>query len=432
MTWLPTPSSSDPLLPSEHQDREIDTLSLKSLPLTKELFYKTSIATVCFNGTIFEKIDAVAGAGFDLIEIMTPDLDEASAEDIYDYCHERNLLISILQPFRDLEGFSDSAKFQSRLNEFEDLLKQTLALHTDTLLLCANCQEDVVDDDDLAVSQLRVAAKIAAKYNIKIAYENLSWATYNYLLERLVEIVLKVDEPNFGACIDLFHINIHNSPVSLVERLPGKVFFVQLCDSPILHGLGIMEHARNYRVFPFQGDYTNIMEVFDQVLKAGYKGYLSLEVFNKPYRERTGQCGIVADDALRSLVYLQAKYSDLERGTSYLPDLKLTGVSGLNCDLGSVSLQFASETDIDGFHLRAQVFGYSSFCASMKTSIGSEGKSNHIVEVPTRFLYNRYVMIMKYVLGLTAHHDQTNANNLPLQTSFGTENVSITLRVLEK
>lgn len=441
---LPTPHSSKALLPTHLYKNDgkligIDALSKTEISsLCEQLPHKTSVASVCFNGTIWEKIDAVASAGFDSIEIMAPDLDEGSPQEIFDYCRSRNLTISILQPFRDLEGYADPAKFEERLDEFEQMLEICQILKTDTILLCANCDSAAVDDLDLIVAQLRRSAQLAAKYHIKIAYENLSWATHNYEFGKLVDVILRVDEPNFGVCVDLFHINIHGSSIEPIDLLPGKVFFVQLCDSPNLSkDIDIIEHARNYRVFPFQGDYNNIMETYEKVRNSGYKGCLSLEVFNKLFKEKPGQCEMVADDALRSLVYLQALFSDIHDGTHFLPNVNVSAVSGPPNAHDSTELVFGfdSENDISNFHIRARGLGYARYCSLIRTIVKT-APSHVYVDVPSRLIYNRYTMLLKTVFNLqtlSSHPDtKTNEFLLPLLTAFGNHDrlVVITLRIM--
>lgn len=437
--WLPTPHNSKTPLPT-HSYKKLIGIDTQICDTAKGfsagLPYKNSVATVCFNGTIWEKIDAVANAGFDLIEIMDTDLNEAPAAKIHSYCVAKNLTILILQPFRDLEGYPENI-FEEKIKRFEEFLKVCKVLHTDTVLLCANCDPGSSNDENLIVSQLRKCAQLAAKYNIKIAYENLSWAAHLYKFENLCEIILKVDEPNFGVCVDTFHINIHNSSLDPIDKLHGKVFFVQFCDSPILRDIGIIEQARNYRVFPFQGDYTNNLQILDKVKHAGYTGHISLEVFNRLFKERTGQCELVASDALRSLVYLQAVYSDQNDGTSHLPDFSVSAISGpQKChDLSDLTFGFASNNDIKSFRLRCQRLGYKNYGSFIQIKTGiCPGLA--LVEVPSRLQYNRYTLFLRTVLQMEPIYEhkntKTNEINLPVQTCFGNrdELVLVTLKVM--
>lgn len=437
--WLPTPHSSKTPLPTHSYSKliGIDTqICDTARDFSAKLPYRNSVATVCFNGTIWEKIDAVANAGFDLIEIMDTDLNEAPADKIHSYCVSKNLTILILQPFRDLEGYPENV-FEKRLEKFEEFLGTCRVLHTDAVLLCANCDPGSSSDENLIVSQLRKCAQLAAKYEIKIAYENLSWAAHLYKFENLCEIISKVNEPNFGVCVDTFHINIHNSPLDPIDKLHGKVFFVQFCDSPILKDIGIIDQARNYRVFPFQGDYTNNLQILDKVKHAGYTGHISLEVFNRLFKERTGQCELVASDALRSLIFLQASYSNQNSGSSDLPNFSVSSISGPpKChDLIELTVGFANTNDLKSFRLRAQKLGYKNYTSVIQTETKiCPGLA--LVEVPSRLQYNRSTLFLRTVLQMEPIYEhkntKTNEINLPVQTCFGNRDklVLVTLRVM--
>ena len=251
---IPTPGTSIPSTPTESKASlsldQLDTQIINATvnddlsndgpnslqTLKNAVPYKTSMATITFNGTIWEKVDAVASAGFDGIEIMAPDLDETTPEELYQYCQSKNLEIIVLEPLRDLEGYDDESKFQSKLEELEKTFKVMQVLHTDLMMCCANClpESEISLDESTIIKQLRVAADLAAKYNIRIAYENLSWATHIYTLDKLCHIVREVDRPNFGLCLDTFHINIHNSSLDVIDNMGDKIFFVQFCDAPIL------------------------------------------------------------------------------------------------------------------------------------------------------------------------------------------------------
>ncbi|KAM9913167.1 hypothetical protein OXX69_001863 [Metschnikowia pulcherrima] len=447
MTTLPTPKASKPPSPISGSKiyqktfpaQDHGTFGYKHASQWKDLPYENSIATVCFEGTIWEKIDATAKAGFDAIEIMTPDLEEATPEQIVEYCETRNLSISILQPFRDLEGYTNQGTFEEKLRQFEDYLVTCRKLKSNLVLLCANCDKNSVSDLEIVVPQLRQAADLAANYGIRIAYENLSWAAHYSHLENMVTVIELVDRDNFGICVDLFHINIHGSSLRSLESLLRKVFFVQYCDSPPLtKDIDILEHARNYRVFPFQGSYKNVLESLELLERLHYDGPLSLEVFNSSYRERSGQCLCVAEDALRSLVFLQGRYCDLHKGTSYLPALKITGIEFPEYfeSWSQARISFDSEGDIDTFHERTSFTGY--FEIKAATTLSGEKLANiGYIRVSSRLEFTRTILALRAALGFEPCENHklniSNGFNLPLQSVFRNKlEVSVVLALLEE
>ena len=70
---------------------------------------RRSIATVSLSGTLREKLEAVAAARFDSVEIFENDLlfFDGSARSIHSLASDLGLGISLFQPFRDFEGVDE-------------------------------------------------------------------------------------------------------------------------------------------------------------------------------------------------------------------------------------------------------------------------------------------------------------------------------------
>ena len=67
---------------------------------------KTSIATVSISGTLDEKLEAIAAAGYDGIELFEQDFIafDGSPRDFRARVQDHGLEISMFQPLRDFEG----------------------------------------------------------------------------------------------------------------------------------------------------------------------------------------------------------------------------------------------------------------------------------------------------------------------------------------
>ena len=67
---------------------------------------RLDVATVCLSGTLEDKIDAAAAAGFDGIELFEPDLvaSPLPPERVRARCADLGLTIDLYQPFRDLDS----------------------------------------------------------------------------------------------------------------------------------------------------------------------------------------------------------------------------------------------------------------------------------------------------------------------------------------
>ena len=76
-----------------------------------------------------------------------------------------------------------------------------------------------------------------------------------------------------------------------------------MADAPLL-AMDVLQWARHHRCFPGQGQF-DLERFFEQVLRAGYAGPLSLEIFNDVFRETPNRR--TATDAMRSLLFLESQ-----------------------------------------------------------------------------------------------------------------------------
>ncbi|WP_406309244.1 bifunctional sugar phosphate isomerase/epimerase/4-hydroxyphenylpyruvate dioxygenase family protein [Streptomyces sp. NBC_00623] len=264
---------------------------------------RTSIATVSISGTLTEKLNAAARAGFDGVEIFENDLlaSPLTPEQIKDRAADLGLAISLYQPMRDIEGLPANAFTQS-LRRAEHKFRVMRRLGADTVLVCSSVSPQAVDDDALAADQLRQLADLASEYEIRVAYEALAWGRHVNTYDHAWRIVESADHPSLGVCLDSFHILARGSDPKGIESIPGeKIFFLQLADAPLMT-MDVLQWSRHYRCFPGQGEF-DLAAFVQSTVRAGYQGPLSLEVFNDIFRQ--ADSGRTAADAMRSLVALQ-------------------------------------------------------------------------------------------------------------------------------
>jgi len=269
---------------------------------------RRSIATVSLSGTLPEKIDAIAAAGFDGIELFEPDFTHfaGTAQDLRSMCDERGLVIELFQPFRDFEGMPD-VQYRRNLDRAERKFDLMAALGVRLMLVCSNTSPLALPDVELAAAQLRELAQRATQRGMRIAYEALAWGRHVKLWRQAWRIVEKGADPNLGLVLDSFHtLSLKDDPAGIAS-LPGeKIFFVQMADAPRLD-LNVIEWARHHRNFPGQGQF-DVVGFFEQAVRAGYTGPLSLEIFNDVFRESPNRR--IAVDAMRSLQWLEAQIHD--------------------------------------------------------------------------------------------------------------------------
>ncbi|MET7527803.1 TIM barrel protein [Streptomyces sp900116325] len=278
---------------------------------------RTSIATVSLSGSLTEKLEAVARAGFDGVEIFENDLlgCPLSPDQVRARAGQLGLSIDLYQPFRDFDSTSPD-RLRANLRRAEHKFRLMERLGADTLLVCSNVSTDAVIDDDLAAEQLRLLAERAADHGISIAYEALAWGRHVGTYLHAWRIARAADHPNLGICLDSFHILSRGSDPGGIEAIPGeKIFFLQLADAPLL-AMDVLQWSRHYRCFPGQGGF-DLTGLLAHVLRTGYAGPLSLEIFNDNFRQ--ADTGRTAVDAMRSLIALEESVAEVLTTGSSLP-----------------------------------------------------------------------------------------------------------------
>ncbi|MET4097205.1 TIM barrel protein [Arthrobacter sp. UYCu712] len=272
---------------------------------------RTGIATVCLSGTLREKMQACAIAGFDGIEIFEQDLvtSPLSPEDVRKMAADLGLSLDLYQPFRDFDSVPEEL-LTANLRRADAKFRLMSRLGMDTVLVCSNVGTASIDDDELRAAQLSRLAGLAADHGVKVAYEALAWGKYVNDYEHAHRLVQTVDHPNLGTCLDSFHILSRDWDTAPIESFNAdKIFFVQVADAPKL-SMDVLSWSRHYRVFPGEGQFE-LAKFMGHVVRAGYTGPVSLEVFNDVFRQSDVERTAV--DAMRSLIWLEeqsAKWLD--------------------------------------------------------------------------------------------------------------------------
>jgi len=247
----------------------------------------------------------------------------AAAGIVKSMCDARNIEIVCLQPFMNFEGLVDRQQHARRVEELRVWIQLAHVLGTDVIQIPSNFSpaDQVSDDLDLHVADLAKVADIGAASEppIRFSYESLSWGTRADTWERSWEIVQRVDRPNFGICLDTFHIaaRIFGDPESASGMAPdgeqavkesiqrllstvdvSKIVYVQVVDAerlaePICETHPFyspeqpprMSWSRNCRLFYGEysrGAYLPIREISAAIFQGlGFEGWVSFELFNR-------------------------------------------------------------------------------------------------------------------------------------------------------
>lgn len=163
------------------------------------------------------------------------------------------------------------------------------------------------------VADLRELADILAPKGQRIAYENWCWSTHAPGWKDVREIVRDVGRENVGLCLDTFQTaggewgdpttadgvvggeevrkRYGSSLEELARTVPAeKIFLLQVSDaykppSPFEDAVvdGARPRARwshSFRPMPYHGGYLPIEEVGRAVLRTGFRGWFSMEIFD--------------------------------------------------------------------------------------------------------------------------------------------------------
>jgi len=166
------------------------------------------------------------------------------------------------------------------------------------------------------VTDLRELADMLAQNNFRLAYENWCWSTHAPGWKDVWQIVSAIDRPNVGLCLDTFQTagsewadprtqsgliegvpedvlrkNFAASMDELARTVPaGKIYLLQISDaykvSPPLEDTtiaGLRPRGRwshDFRPMPYDGGYLPIEDVAKAVLKTGFRGWFSMEIFD--------------------------------------------------------------------------------------------------------------------------------------------------------
>jgi 4-hydroxyphenylpyruvate dioxygenase len=279
---------------------------------------RRAIATVSLSGVLRQKLEAIAAAGFDAIELFEADFINfnGSAKDLRLIADDLGLGIDLYQPFRDFEGMPNEL-FRRSLDRAErkfDLMQQ---LGSPLMLVCSNTSPQSIGDAERSASQLHELADRASSRGLRIGYEALAWGRWVNLFGQAWNIVQRASHPSLGLILDSFHtLSLGDDPTP-IAKIPGdKIFFVQMADAPLM-AMDVLQWARHHRNFPGQGQ-LDVETFFEQALLAGYAGTLSLEIFNDVFRGTPNRR--TATDAMRSLLYLESRIrTRLERARDSMP-----------------------------------------------------------------------------------------------------------------
>jgi 4-hydroxyphenylpyruvate dioxygenase len=274
---------------------------------------RSSIATVSLGGSLREKLEAIAAAGFEGVEIFETDIlaHDGPPAEVGAMVRDLGLEIVAFQPFRDFEGMPEPRRARG-LERARRKFRLMNELGAGNILVCSNVSPQSLGGIDRAAADLRELGELAEGFDVNVGFEALAWGRHIRDYRDAWEAVRRAAHPRVGIILDSYHILARDLPVDPIRAIPAdRITFVQVADAPRIE-MDLLQLSRHFRCFPGQGDLD--IAAFMAALKAtGYDGWLSHEIFNDRFRMASPRR--IAADGERSLIHM----TGVARGGRPLP-----------------------------------------------------------------------------------------------------------------
>jgi len=264
--------------------------------------------TVTLAGTLQAKLRAMRDAGFGQVMLSARDIvgDPGGEAAAVATVRASGLRVTGFQVLRDFEGLSGHLHAY-KVDVAKGMLEMCHAAGSNLLLVCSSTSAHAGNDPELLARDLRKLAMLAIPFNIRIAYEALSWGKHVNQYPQAWEIIERADRANLGLALDSFHMLATGFSLDELDLVsPEKIFLVQLADFMWQETRSPEERintARHFRVFPSEGVHSGeVGELVRALDRMGYRGDYSFEVFNDDYVQLPPP--LVAERARRSVKWL--------------------------------------------------------------------------------------------------------------------------------
>lgn len=245
-------------------------------------------------------------------------------------CSTHGLKILVLQPFANFEGWPPgSPEREAVFARAHGWLSIMEASGCDMLQVGSTDSPAVSGDRGRLASDLGELADLLRPKGFRIAYENWCWATHAPDWKDVWEIVQLAGRDNIGLCLDTFQSaggewgdpttesgklegidaealdkSWRESMRELAATVPAdKIYFLQISDAyrmqpPLVprpepnDDTGLRPRGRwshDYRPLPYDGGYLPIADFTRAVLGTGFRGWLSVEVFDGQFEKKYGE-----------------------------------------------------------------------------------------------------------------------------------------------
>jgi 2-keto-myo-inositol isomerase len=233
------------------------------------------------------EVPALSAAGFEWIELRTPELRDYLAAhsigDLRSLLDDHGLRVGSINAL-EFVSFRDS-DYERLLDDAREHFERAAALACDCVIAVPSptpswqtTWREIVDESVRVLSDL---ASIARPLGITVGFEPLGfgWCSVR-TVAGACEILAAVAPDNVGLVLDLFHFALGGSRLRELDQIEGARIPIVHIDDVVL---GTNEATVDAdRVFPGEGDLP-IAAIQDALARRGFSGLLSLELFTPEY-----------------------------------------------------------------------------------------------------------------------------------------------------
>ncbi|SEQ46767.1 4-hydroxyphenylpyruvate dioxygenase [Rosenbergiella nectarea] len=257
--------------------------------------------TVLLGGTFAKKLEAIAKAGFDGVEVWQQDAEQAVSKTTQQL-DALSLERTDYQVLLDFDGAVGEKRDEKR-REALTMMATASELGSPTILVAANTAEC---EQHKIVADMKWLCQQAKGFGLRVAYEAMSWSTEIDQCDKAWQVIQQVDEENLGIVVDAFHLFALRRTVQDLAGIPvEKIFLVQLSDITMpLDSDALKQIARHQRLLPGEGNFP-LTELIAYLDKLGYTGPIGVEVFNDQAVEQDAE--ILACKAKKAMEYILGK-----------------------------------------------------------------------------------------------------------------------------
>jgi sugar phosphate isomerase/epimerase len=233
--------------------------------------------------SLMDKIDAAAAAGFKAVELWNGDVSDyihrgGTLQQVRERLKEHGLIVPSMIAIMGFVG-NDGLDRQERLAEARERMVQARDLGAPFIVASPPMGKT---DLDRCAHDYGVLLAMGREIGIRPAMEFLGFVEHINSIATAREIMERSGDPTATIVIDWFHMVRGDGRDTILEDLRAlrgdQIAIVHLDDVPYRKPFGEMTDGD--RVYPGDGDIP-IDQLFETLTQTGYKGPVSLELFNE-------------------------------------------------------------------------------------------------------------------------------------------------------